>query len=156
MELYKVKKAGFASPLSSGEISHLFRVGHLHRRVRCKATGEENWRTIGELFPLLDYGSSAYSLPSEGSRSRPRLALTFAVVVALMATGAFVYGSRPVRRSVGSQPLAQSPHQEVAAATAARIFLLYSTPASDSTGVRTSAKSRSPQAAGALVLARYD
>ena len=156
MELYEVKKAGFASPLSSGEISHLFRVGHLHRRVRCKPTGEENWRTIGELFPLLDYSASAYSLPSDGSKSGCRLTLTFAVALALITTGAFLYGNRPARGSAALRSVAQSSNQEVAAATAASVFLLYSRSARDSSEVRSGAKSRSPQAAGAVVLARND
>ena len=105
-----MKKAGFASPLSSVEITHLFRVGHLHRRVRCKPAGEKNWRTIGELFPLLDYGALAYSLPSDDSKSGRRLMWTFAVVVALVASGAFFYGNRPARGSAARQSLLARSH----------------------------------------------
>jgi len=152
MELYEVKKAGFRTPLSSWEISHLFRVGELHRRVRCRPTGEESWSTIAELFPLLDYDTSTYSLPSDGARSGRRLAVTFAVVASLMSTGAFVYGGRPAGGSANSQPLTHSRRQEVAAATAANVFLLYSSPAGNSSAGRKVTKSR-PQA-GPVVLAR--
>jgi len=156
MELYEVKKAGFASPLSSVEIMHLFRVGHLHRRVRCKPTGEKNWRTIGELFPLLDYGALAYSLPSDDSKSGRRLAWTFAVAVALLAGSAFFYGNQPARGSAAIRSAVQSRNQDVAAATAASVFLLYSRSARDTTELRSAGKSHSPQAASGLVLARND
>ncbi len=156
MELYEVRKTGFASPLSSGEISHLFRVGHLHRRVRCKATGEENWRTIGELFPLLDYSASGYSIPSDETKRGRRLALTFALVATLVAGGAFLYGNRPAPHVGYSGSLPQTTNHEVVAATAARVFRLYSRSAQDFAEAGSGAESRDPQSAAALVVARND
>ena len=156
MELYEVRKTGFASPLSSGEISHLFRVGHLHRRVRCKATGEENWRTIGELFPLLDYNASGYSIPSDETKRGRRLALSFALVATLVAGGAFLHGHRPAPHVGYSGSLPQTAHHEVVAATAARVFRLYSRSAQDFAEAGSGAESRDPQAAAALVVARND
>jgi len=154
MELYEVKKAGFRSPLSSREISHLVRVGELHRRVRCRPTGEESWRTIAELFPLLEYHAPAYSLPSDVTTHGRRLVLTFAMLASLIATGAFVYGGRSAGGSANSRPLAHSPRQGVATATAANVFLLYSSAAGDSSPSREVAKLR-PRATG-VVLARND
>lgn len=57
MDLYDVKARGLRSPLNSREISHLLRAGYLHRRMPCKPKGETRWLTIGELFPLLEYGA---------------------------------------------------------------------------------------------------
>lgn len=98
MELYEVKAPGLRYPLNSVEISHLVRSGHLHRRVRCKPAGEANWRTIGELFPLLEYGSGGYSLPSEHSKpARGRVA--FALLAVLVAAGVYVCWDRFTRDS---------------------------------------------------------
>lgn len=95
MDLYDVKARGIRGPLNSREISHLFRTGHLHPRVRCKPRGEASWQTIGELFPLLEYGIGSYSLPPETPRpAARRLVLAFAGVAALMATGVFLYYNR--------------------------------------------------------------
>jgi hypothetical protein len=152
VELYEVKKAGFRCPLSSREISHLFRAGELHRRVRCRPTGEESWSTIAELFPLLDHDISTCSLPADGARSGRRLAVTFAVMASLMAIGAFVYGGRPAGGSAKSRPITHSRHQEVAAATAANVFLPYSSPAGNSSAGRKVTKSRLQ--AAPVVLAR--
>lgn len=112
MDLYDVKAAGIRGPLNSREISHLFRSGLLHRRVRCKPKGESNWRTIGELFPLLEYGFGGYSLPLEGSKSVGfRLAL--ALLAALMATGVFLYCNRSVRDSTDIRVVTNSPSHQV-------------------------------------------
>ena len=98
MDLYDVKARGIRSPLNSREISHLFRSGHLQRRVRCKPRGEASWQTIGELFPLLEYGIGGYSLPPEDAKpAARRLVLAFAGVAALMATGMFLYYNRSAR-----------------------------------------------------------
>jgi hypothetical protein len=156
MDLYDVKKTGFGSPLNTREISHLIRVGYLHPRVHCKPTGETRWRTIGELFPLLDYGIGGYSLPSEGSKPGNRVTITFGVVAALMAIGAFFYGNRPARDSIGASSAAQSSSNQVAAAAAAaKALLVYSRSGHDSTDLGSVAKSRR-QAAAAVVLARND
>jgi hypothetical protein len=154
VELYEVKKAGFRSPLSSREISHLFRVGELHRRVRCRPTGEESWLTIAELFPLLDYDSPAYLLPSDGTTQGRRLALTFAVVASLLASGAFFYGSRSAAGSANSRPLAHSPRPAIVAAKAANVFRLYSSVPGNSSAGKKVTKS-CPQAT-AVVFARND
>ena len=98
MDLYDVKARGIRSPLNSREISHLFRSGQLHRRVRCKPRGEASWRTIGELFPLLEYGIGGYSLPPVTPKpAARRRVLAFAGVTALMATGIFLYYNRSAR-----------------------------------------------------------
>lgn len=127
MDLFDVKARGFRQPLNSREISHLVRSGQLHRRVRCKPRGETNWRRIGELFPLLDYGMGAYELPPDDSgRATRHLPLALATVL-------------------------------VAAVTAAAAFLFYNRSASNATDVRSAAKSRAHQAAAAAVaLARND
>lgn len=51
MDLFDVKAPGYASPMNRGEISHLFRAGHIEGRIPCKPAGEATWRTVGELFP---------------------------------------------------------------------------------------------------------
>ena len=120
MDLYEVKAPGIRGPLNSGEISHLFRSGHLHRRVRCKPKGESNWQTIGELFPLLEYGFGGYSLPLEASKSvgrRPAVAL----LVTLIASGAYLCCDRPAHGSTGVRSVAELPsHQVVAPIVIAR------------------------------------
>ena len=108
MDLYEVKAPGIRCPLNSGEISHLFRSGHLHRRVRCKPKGESNWQTIGELFPLLEYGFGGYSLPSEDSKFFGRR-LALALLVALMATGVMLYCNRSIRDSTAVRVVARLP-----------------------------------------------
>ncbi len=125
MDLYDVKARGIRSPLNSREISHLFRAGHLHRRVRCRPKGEASWCTIGELFPLLEYGIGGYSLPLDESEPtlRRRVLKLVAIVVGVIVT-------------------------------AAAAFLIYNRSALDSVHVRAAAKSRSTQATAALVLAR--
>ena len=113
MDLYEVKARGLRCPLNSGEISHLFRVGHLHRRVRCKPRGEANWRTIGELFPLLEYGLGGYSLPPEESKPVGRR-LGLVLLATLMATGAYLCCNRSARDSTDVTSVAESLSHQVA------------------------------------------
>ncbi len=61
MDLFDVKAPGYASPMNGGEISHLFRAGHIDGRVSCKPAGEATWRTVEELFP----GISPRRIPSK-------------------------------------------------------------------------------------------
>ena len=114
MNLYEVRAPGINCPLNSREISHLFRSGHLHQRVRCKPKGESSWRTIGELFPLLEYGIGGYSLPPEGSKPVGRRR-TLALFAALMATAAYLYCDRSFRGSTDVRSAAKSPSHQVAA-----------------------------------------
>jgi hypothetical protein len=115
MDLYDVKARGIRSPLNSREISHLFRSGHLHRRVRCKPKGEANWQTVGELFPLLEYGIGGYSLPPEDAKpAARRLVLAFAGVAALLATGIFFYCNRSARDFIDVRSAAESLSHPVA------------------------------------------
>jgi hypothetical protein len=107
MELYDVKAPGLRYPLNSGEISHLFRSGYLHRRVRCKPQGEANWKTIGELFPLLEYNFAGYSLPSEDSPpGRRRLALPLLGIV--LVAGLYVCWDRITRDPVDVRSVVQA------------------------------------------------
>ena len=109
MDLYDVKARGIRSPLNSREISHLFRSGQLHRRVRCKPRGEANWRTIGELFPLLEHGIGTYSLPPVIRKpAARRRVLAFAAVTALMATGIFLYYNRSERDLIDVRSAAET------------------------------------------------
>lgn len=91
MDLYDVKARGLSQPLNSREISHLLRAGHLHPQVPCKPTGKARWLTVGQLFPLLEYGGGTYSLPpnaTEKTRTPTRLPLALvSVLVVLAATG---------------------------------------------------------------------
>lgn len=112
MELYDVKAPLLRYPLNSAEISHLFRAGYLHRRVRCKPEGQAHWQTIGELFPLLEYNFTGYSLPSGESRRRwPRLALPFVAI--LIAAGVYVYCDRSTRSSGNVTSVSQSADHQV-------------------------------------------
>jgi len=114
MELYDVKAPLLRYPLNSAEISHLFRSGYLHRRVRCKPEGEVHWKTIGELFPLLDYDSVGYSLPSDDSnRGWRRLALPLLAI--LIATGVYVYWDRSARDSTNVRSVVQSADHQIEA-----------------------------------------
>jgi hypothetical protein len=91
MDLYEVMEPGFYSPLSSREISQLFRAGHLDREAACKAVGEGRWRTIDELFPLLRYQSQATLFESEDPRrepGRPPIALIGVVIALVLIAGA--------------------------------------------------------------------
>ena len=114
MDLYEVKAPGIRFPLNSGEISHLFRSGHLHRRMRCKPKGASIWLTIGELFPLLEYGSGGYSLPAEDSAHVGRR-LALALLAGLMATGVYLYSDRSARVATNFRAAGESPHHQVAA-----------------------------------------
>jgi hypothetical protein len=109
MDLYDVKARGIRSPLNSREISHLFRSGQLHRRARCKPRGEASWRTIGELFPLLEYGVGGYSLPPENMKSAGRrLGFAFAGAAAVLATGIFLYCNRSGRDLIDVRSAAET------------------------------------------------
>jgi hypothetical protein len=112
MDLYDVKAPLLRYPLNAAEISHLFRAGYLHRRVRCKPQGEADWKTIGELFPHLEYRFAAYSLPSEDSNRRwHRLALPLLAI--LVAAGVFVYCERSTRNSASVTSVGQSADHQV-------------------------------------------
>jgi len=112
MELYDVKAPLLRYPLNSAEISHLFRSGYLHRRVRCKPEGEARWKTIGELFPLLEYDFAGYSLPSDGSSHKwRRFALPLLVI--LIAAGVYVGWDRSTRNAVNVRSVAQSGEHQV-------------------------------------------
>ncbi len=90
MDLYEIKARGLRGPLNSREISHLFRVGYLHHRVPCKAKDEATWRTIGEFFPLLEYGIGSYTLPPDHTAATRRLSRTrlYLLLLALVGLGA--------------------------------------------------------------------
>jgi hypothetical protein len=107
MELYEVKAPGIRHALNSVEISHLFRSGHLHRRLRCRPAGETNWRTIGELFPLLEYGFGSYSLPAGDSKPVGRRR-AFALLALLIAAGVYVYWDRSARNSTSVRSVAEA------------------------------------------------
>jgi|KBSMisStaDraftv2_1062788.scaffolds.fasta_scaffold334982_2 hypothetical protein len=112
MELYDVKAPLIRYPLNSKEISHLFRAGYLHRRVRCKPQGETHWKTIGELFPLLEY-NSGYSLPTEDSnRGWGRLALPLLAILIAVAA-AYICWERSARISANVTAASQSADRQV-------------------------------------------
>jgi hypothetical protein len=58
---------GYHTPLTAEQIADLFHAGRLLRNDPCKEIGKTAWRTIGELFPVLKYDSSAGS-----SSGRPK------------------------------------------------------------------------------------
>jgi len=112
MELYDVKAPLLRCPLNSAEISHLFRSGYLHRRIRCKPEGAADWKTIGELFPLLGYNFAGYSLPSEGSHRRwRRFALPLLAV--LVVASVYVCWDRSTRDSANGRSIAQATDHHV-------------------------------------------
>lgn len=54
VQLYEISGFGYHTPLSSGEVAKLFRAGRLDRDSKCKPVDAERWRTLDELFPLLN------------------------------------------------------------------------------------------------------
>lgn len=112
MELFDVKAPLLRYPLNSAEISHLFRAGYLHRRVRCRPQGEADWKTIGELFPLLEYNFAGYSLPSEDS-DRRWLRLALPLLAILVAAGVYVYCDRSNGSSANLTSVSQSANHQI-------------------------------------------
>ena len=87
VKLYEVFADGYHTPLSSEQIADLFHAGRLRRNHRCKPVGNERWRTIDELFPLLKYDSTCSLPPSDRSKQRNETALIWtAVSVAVTVT----------------------------------------------------------------------
>lgn len=58
MLLYDLSGNRFPSPLSAAQIGEQFHAGRLHRDSPCRVSGQKEWRTVDELFPLLKYDSS--------------------------------------------------------------------------------------------------
>jgi hypothetical protein len=55
---YEVAEEGYHTPLTAEQIEELFRAGRLRRTDACREAGQQQWRTMDELFPLLKYDSS--------------------------------------------------------------------------------------------------
>jgi hypothetical protein len=96
MVLYDVNLPGLRSALNAREIAHLLRTGQLHARTRCKRKGEAAWRTIGELFPLMESRAATYVLPNEISPTvrRIRRVLGVATVLAVITIGSLLLRGR--------------------------------------------------------------
>lgn len=62
MQFYDVVAGGNRASLTKTQIADLFRAGQLDHNDSCKQAGEEEWRTIDEVFPLLKYDTSTRSL----------------------------------------------------------------------------------------------
>ncbi len=71
MSQYEIHVEGYFTPLTADKISELFAAGRLRRNDPCRKVGQEGWRTIDELFPLLKHeaSNSRTSLPPERRRS---------------------------------------------------------------------------------------
>ncbi len=111
MDLYEIKARGLRGPLNSREISHLFRIGYLHPGVPCKAKDEATWRTIGEFFPLLEYGIGKYTLPPDDAVVARRLPLKrlCLLLLALAGLGAFYVYHQPAPESAALPAPARAP-----------------------------------------------
>lgn len=91
MQFYDVVAGGHRTALTSAQIAGLFQAGQLTRKDPCKEAEQAQWRTIGEVFPLLKGGSLPRSLyePTElHSPPRPRVvALTAAFSILVISVG---------------------------------------------------------------------
>jgi hypothetical protein len=83
VKLYDLLAEGYHTPLSSDQIADLVRVGRLQKNTPCKEVGQQTWRTIDELFPLLKYGVvSDEAADNDPSRSFNREPLIIGSIVA--------------------------------------------------------------------------
>lgn len=67
---YEIRAEGYFTPLTADRISELFAAGRLRRNDPCRIVGEDGWRTIDELFPLLKHEASNSLSPLPPGRRR--------------------------------------------------------------------------------------
>jgi hypothetical protein len=80
---------GHRTALTGTQIAGLFQAGQLTRNDPCKEAEQAEWRTIDELFPLLQHGTMARSLyqPTELHSSRGRI-LAWAIAISILVISA--------------------------------------------------------------------
>ena len=115
MKLYEVFADSYHTPLTSEQIADLFHGGRLRRNHRCRALGNEKWRTIDELFPLLKHDSTCWLPPSNGKKQRNETVLIWtavSVVAALTVLALFLWPQTPLATRNGKSPGLSNPQNQ--------------------------------------------
>ena len=109
---------GHRTALTGTQIAGLFQAGQLTRNDPCKEAEQAEWRTIDELFPLLQHGPTARSLyqPTELHSSRGRIlawatAISILVISAGSLAGYFAWrsGAHGSKNSITAKAAANPP-----------------------------------------------
>lgn len=89
MQFYDVMAGGHRTALTRTQIAGLFQAGQLTRTDPCKEAEQAEWRTIDEVFPLLQHGTTARSLyqPTELHSPRGRI-LAWATAISILVISA--------------------------------------------------------------------
>lgn len=109
---------GHRTALTGTQIAGLFQAGQLTHTDPCKEAEQADWRTIDELFPLLQHRAAARSLyqPTELHSSRGRI-LTWATAISILVisagslAGYFAWrsGARESNNSITAKAAANPP-----------------------------------------------
>ncbi len=103
MDRYDVKAEDCHNPLTSQEIAERIQAGRFQRNEPCRKVGENEWRTIDELFPLPEHGSGNRVEPSSDKpEQRPTafpLGIAAALATAFLAGGIHFLWLRPAHRA---------------------------------------------------------
>jgi hypothetical protein len=121
VQFYDVVAGGHRTALTRIQIAGLFQAGQLAGHEPCKEAEQTQWRTIGELFPLLKCGPSPRSLyqPTELYSPRSRVvaltaAISIFVILAGSLAGYFVWRSGIQGSGSAIRPTdATNPHPPV-------------------------------------------
>jgi len=118
VQFYDVLAGGNRTALTRPQIAGLFQAGQLGCNDPCKEAEQAEWRTIVELFPLLQHGTMARSLyqPAELHSPRGRIlawatALSILVISAGSIAGYFAWrsGAHGSNNSITAKAAANPP-----------------------------------------------
>jgi hypothetical protein len=90
VQFYDVVAGGHRTALTGTQIAGLFQAGQLTGNAPCKEAEQTQWRTIGELFPLLKCGPLPRSLYQATELHSPRsriVALTAVISILVISAG---------------------------------------------------------------------
>ena len=117
MDFYDVVAGGYRTRLTKAQITGLLQAGQLARNDSCKPVEAKQWRTIGDLLPLLNDEGPSHSLyqPTELHSPRSRVvavavAASFLVVAVGSIAGYFIFRETPgPKNGVTAQAAANPP-----------------------------------------------
>ena len=84
MQLYEIVEASRPAPLTAAKIGFLFHAGRLSRNSPCRLSGQPQWRTVDELFPLLKYDSSGQWISPADEPGEPPRSTRYGMITALI------------------------------------------------------------------------